>query len=240
MKVFATDLDGTLVHNKKVTETDREAIAAFQKENLFGVCTGRPLSCLYDVEGIPFDFYIVSSGALLLDRNKKMIEEHIIDKNLAKDIFNYYMNKATIIVQTDDLHHFYATGYYNNPLLTLINSFENIGDLKIYSISLVFDTNKEAASYVLDVNERYPLLSGYQNNNSIDIVSKGVSKGTGVKAMKKHLNADEMLGIGDSYNDLPLFKASDYSFTFHSSPDSVKEQVNEVVSSVSEAIYKVI
>ena len=35
--------------------------------------------------------------------------------------------------------------------------------------------------------------------------------------MKKHLNADEMLGIGDSYNDLPLFKASDYSFTFHSS-----------------------
>lgn len=54
MKVFATDLDGTLVHNKKVTETDREAIAAFQKENLFGVCTGRPLSCLYDVEGISF------------------------------------------------------------------------------------------------------------------------------------------------------------------------------------------
>lgn len=29
-----------------------------------------------------------------------MIEEHIIDKNLAKDIFNYYTNKATIIVQT--------------------------------------------------------------------------------------------------------------------------------------------
>ena len=49
-----------------------------------------------------------------------------------------------------------------------------------------------------------------------------------------------MLGFGDSYNDLPLFKASEYSFTFHSSPDSVKEQVNEVVSSVSEAIYKAI
>lgn len=48
MKAFASDLDGTLVHNKKVKETDREAITAFQKENLFGVCTGRPLSCLYD------------------------------------------------------------------------------------------------------------------------------------------------------------------------------------------------
>ena len=52
--------------------------------------------------------------------------------------------------------------------------------------------------------------------------------------------ADEMLGIGDSYNDLPLFKASDYSFTFHSSPDSLKKEVNDVVSSVSEAINKVL
>lgn len=104
----------------------------------------------------------------------------------------------------------------------------------------VKDIDKEAASYVLDVNERDPLLSGYQNNNSIDIVVKGVSKGTGVKAIKKHLNADEMLGIGDSYNDLPLFKASDYSFTFHSSPDSLKKEVNDVVSSVSEAINKVL
>lgn len=216
MKAFASDLDGTLVFDRKVKDMDKEAIHMFQKKNMFGVYTGRPICSLFDIEDISFDFYIVSSGALLVDRNKKMIEEHIIDKNLAKDIFNYYINKATIIVQTDDLHHFYATGYYN-PLLTLIDSFEDIGDLKVYSISLVFDTNKEAASYVLDVNERYPLLSGYQNNNSIDIVVKGVSKGTGVKAMKKHLNADEMLGIGDSYNDLPLFKASDYSFTFHSS-----------------------
>lgn len=240
MKAFATDLDGTLVFDRKVKDIDKEAIHMFQKDNLFGVCTGRPVCSLFDIEDIPFDFYIVSSGALLLDRNKEMIAEHIIDKNLARDIFNYYVNKATIIVQTNDLHHFYATGVYNNPLLTLINSFEDIGDLKVYSISLVFDTNEEAASYVLDVNERYPLLSGYQNNNSIDIVVKGVSKGTGVKAMKKHLNADEMFGIGDSYNDLPLFKASDHSFTFHSSPESVKEEVNDVVDSVSEAIYKVL
>ncbi len=113
MKAFASDLDGTLVFDRKVKDMDKEAIHMFQKKNMFGVYTGRPICSLFDIEDIPFDFYIVSSGALLLDRNKKMIEEHIIDKNLAKDIFNYYINKATIIVQTDDLHHFYATGYYN-------------------------------------------------------------------------------------------------------------------------------
>ena len=30
------------------------------------------------------------------------------------------------------------------------------------------------------------MVSGYQNTNVIDIVSKGISKGTGVKAIKKH------------------------------------------------------
>lgn len=122
----------------------------------------------------------------------------------------------------------------------MIKDFEEIKDSKFYSISLVFDTNEEAATFVSDVHDRYPMVSGYQNKNVIDIVSKGISKGTGVKAIKKHFNADKMLGIGDSYNDLPLFKASDYSFTFHSSPDSLKEEVDDVVSSVSEAIYKAI
>ena len=78
-----------------------------------------------------------------------MIEEHIIDKNLAKDIFNYYINKATIIVQTDDLHHFYATGYYNNPLLTLIVTIEILLDCIIQnSISYI---------YIINIHSSLPL-----------------------------------------------------------------------------------
>ena len=200
---------------------------------------GRVCGLTYDVEGIPFDFYIMCTGALLLDKNRHVIEEHLLDKELVKDIFDHYKDHANIIVQTESVSHFYFTDFIDIPTLTIIKDFEEIKDSKFYSISIVFDTNEEAASYVSDVQERYPMVSGYQNKNVIDIVVKGVSKGTGVKAMKKHLNVDEMCGIGDSYNDLPLFKASDHSFTFHSSPDSVKKQVNEVVESVSEAIHKV-
>ena len=141
MKVFATDLDGTLVHNKKVTETDKEAIAAFQKENLFGVCTGRPLSCLYDVEGIPFDFYIMCTGALLLDKDRHVIEEHLLDKELVRDIYNHYRDYSNIIVQTESESHFYFTDFIDFPTFTMIKDFEEIKDSKFYSISLVFDTN---------------------------------------------------------------------------------------------------
>ena len=74
MKAFASDLDGTLVFDRKVKDMDKEAIHMFQKKNMFGVYTGRPICSLFDIEDISFDFYIVYSGALLLDRNKKMIE----------------------------------------------------------------------------------------------------------------------------------------------------------------------
>lgn len=132
MKVFATDLDGTLVHNKKVKDSDRKAIQDFQKENLFGVCTGRPLSCLYDVEGIPFDFYIMCTGALLLDKDRHVIEEHLLDKELVRDIFNHYKEQANIIVQTESVSHFYFTDDIDIPTLTKIKNFEDIHDSKFY------------------------------------------------------------------------------------------------------------
>ena len=36
MKAFASDLDGTLVHNKKVKDSDRKAIQDFQKRIYLG------------------------------------------------------------------------------------------------------------------------------------------------------------------------------------------------------------
>ena len=47
---------------------------------------------------------------------------------------------------------------------------------------------------------------------------------------------DETAGIGDSYNDLEMFKVVDHSFTFKTSPKDIQQQTSFVVSSVKEAI----
>lgn len=55
--------------------------------------------------------------------------------------------------------------------------------------------------------------------------------------MKKEIiDASRVYSIGDSWNDLSMFKVAGNSFTFTSSEESLKEHVDYVVDSVSECI----
>ena len=71
MMALASDIDGTLVFNQQIKKQDKEAIEKYQKEHLFGVCSGRPRCALFDLEKLKLDFYILSSGALILDKGFK-------------------------------------------------------------------------------------------------------------------------------------------------------------------------
>ena len=75
MKALASDIDGTLVFNQQIKKQDREAIEKYQKEHLFGVCSGRPRCALFDLEKLKLDFYILSSGAEILDKDLNYIGE---------------------------------------------------------------------------------------------------------------------------------------------------------------------
>ena len=80
MKAFASDLDGTLVFDRKVKDIDKEAIHMFQNKNMFGVCTGRPVCSLFDIEDISlarFLSIICSSIISLFLSNNKAPEETI-------------------------------------------------------------------------------------------------------------------------------------------------------------------
>ncbi|MGX8680332.1 MAG: HAD hydrolase family protein, partial [bacterium] len=62
------------------------------------------------------------------------------------------------------------------------------------------------------------------------------SKGQAITLMKDYLKTDFIAGIGDNYNDLPMFSHCDYAFTFHDSPEGVKKHADRTVSGVAEAI----
>ena len=113
------------------------------------------------------------------------------------------------------------------------DSIDDFKDRKIYSVSLIESTR--AKEITEEINKDYPLLHAFQNVNAIDIVKKGCSKGQGILKLEELIN-DETAGIGDSYNDLEMFKVVDYSFTFKTSPKDIQQQTTFVVSSVKEAV----
>ena len=79
-------------------------------------------------------------------------------------------------------------------------------------------------------------IEGFQNLGSVDVVAKGCSKGAGVSVVREALGLSCMVGIGDSYNDLALLKAADVSYTFHSSPQEVRDVATYVVEDLAEAL----
>ena len=68
------------------------------------------------------------------------------------------------------------------------------------------------------------------------MVAKGCSKGTGIEFVKAHYGIDKMCGIGDSFNDLPMLRQADTSFTFDYSAEKVQAEADYVVNTVADAV----
>lgn len=241
-KALASDIDGTLFFQDlqgSYKVNDVIAIKEFQeKGHLFGVCSGRPLCNLDDIRKLNLDFYIATSGAVILDRSFHIIEEHPMKKQDAKELFDRYHQDCAIIVQTDSKDKFYTTRLdFSCSSTYLFNKFEDIQEDKIYGMSIVVDSEEKASWLNEELAHFYPHLKGYQNKNSVDIVVKECSKGTAVKRVKELYHIQSIGGIGDSYNDIPLLDDSDYRFTFYSTPNIVQNHAQYLVNHIEEAIH---
>ncbi len=238
MKALASDFDGTLYFEDGIKDSDQQAIIDFQKDHLFGLCTGRPLIGVqhYLKDCIQPDFYIVSSGACILDKECHVLYEQTISKDIMKAIYQQYHNKAEVSIQADFRIYTLVKDSKIPIAQTYVESVDCIGDEHIFGLSINAMSESQAKQWTQDLNETYPDIMAFQNKEYIDIVKRGCSKGEAIKKLKELLHLDMVYGIGDSYNDIPMLESADCSFTFHESPQIVQEKATHIVSSISEAI----
>lgn len=238
---FASDIDGTLFfHNREENYKSHDLIKIkeFQKNgHYFGVCTGRPMCFISDVKDLGLDFYIMSSGAIILDNHFHIVEEHPISQKSAKQLYVQYKDCSTVIVQTGNRTTSFGNKKENEKIdFIKINSIDEIKDEVLYGISIIVESDEEATRITQKINHSYSDLIGHQNKNSIDVVSRDCSKGTAVKRIKDLLRVKTIASIGDSYNDISMFNESDISYTFHESEHVVKVHADTIVHNIAEAI----
>jgi hypothetical protein len=255
MKLFASDFDGTLFHRDPIEfsedmdisdleergyrQEDIEAIAKFQKEgNLFGLCTGRSLISAVDFlnKDIHCDFYIVSSGAIVYDKDQNIIYEHPIAHEDAKKVLEMLPEKGLSI--TTDKEFYIAKGMdflVKKPVYT--TAFDINSDEVVISISANMP-NEELAVKTKQALESIEGIAVHQNQHCLDITANGCSKGNGLLKAAQHFGLSEQntCGIGDSYNDLPLIEQAAISFTFHDAPAAVQAKANHVVNGIAQAL----
>ena len=156
------------------------------------------------------DYYVLCTGGLVLDKNYQVIYAQEIPFELVKEVCQKYENETIIGPHCLDEKYLYFK-YVQNDAPSYIKQFDSIDEFKnrkIYSFSLI--ESIRAKEITKEINENYPSLHAFQNVNAIDVVKRGCSKGNGILEITK-LISDETAGIGDSYNDLEMFKVVNQS-----------------------------
>lgn len=239
MLALASDFDHTIYFDKEDVPLKPQTVAAIRKlrqaGNLFGFCTGRlkDAQLMQVADVLEADFYILISGALILNKDREIIYDCPMDLELLKELNHRYTSGYGAAILTKD--EMYIIGK-NRPYGTQINELEEIKE-RVYGYSLELPTPEMAHEIADDIKERYAgRLNAFPNKWYLDIVTAGCSKGTGIAFVKNHYNIDIMSGIGDSYNDVPMLQEVDISFTFTYSPEPVQRQADNIVGSAAEAV----
>lgn len=246
MKLLCSDFDGTLHYRTAkygyIRDVDRQAVTKFRKDgNLFAICTGRPLSgLLNDIKNnLDVDYCITSTGARIsssADVPKKIIMEERITAEDCISIQKRFHQKGVLFIHAENAVHTFAYTEKGYPEQHVLKDLKSLNDLHITGISIRCETDEISREMTEEINRDYPDVAAFQNRNWLDVVKKGVSKGNGALYLKEHVHADLLGGIGDSFNDIPLLKAADVSFTFHTSPDEVQKEADYLVESEAEAV----
>ncbi|MGD6793404.1 Cof-type HAD-IIB family hydrolase [Metabacillus indicus] len=256
IKLFVSDLDGTLLdHQKEVSEKDIEALKQLKNSGV-DICLA---SGRMDVEigeiltKIGEKYHRISqNGAFINTDSDESLHALTFESVIAQEVFDVVRSEDFITIVAD-----YSTNYTErrNEAVTSIESrmfapiteneqlAEGIGrDIKASKISILGEY-ESLLPLQNKLRERYPdtIETYISDRQCLDIMPKHISKGNALHMLIQHLDISpsEIACIGDSFNDIPMFRLTPFSFAMENALPEVKKEAAYTATSVGDAILKV-
>lgn len=81
-----------------------------------------------------------------------------------------------------------------------------------------------------ELNQELPFSTSSSTINNVEVMVANKNKATGIEQVLEYLNlsADEIVAVGDSFNDESMFKLAGYSVAMKNAPDEIKQMTDEV------------
>ena len=259
IKLFATDLDGTLLNEKKqITEGNKQAFKELVKAGVVPtISTGR----MYDAsrryaQQLEMDVPIITyNGALIKSVSGKVYYEGFLQPALVSEIYgychkhNYYFQSYQDDKLYFEVYNEKSTAYEESIGVKGICIGKDIEKLTtgIPKILIITEGNDESDAVAKLFNEDFAGRAHAAKSQAtyVEIMAPNVNKASGLKRLAEKLgfSMDEVMAIGDANNDIPMLKAAGFSAVMGSAKDDVKACGDVVVGDnehdgVAEAIYK--
>ena len=231
IKAAALDLDGTIIGpDERITTAVKDAVARLSARIPVFIATGREPHDVFN-----YARQLGLTGPQLSDGGAAILDpvecRHIWSANLGPELAPEVLE---LIGELDA--RFVATHVQG--------TFRRVSDIPDWDIVRIsaLDLSREAAEALTGRFQEHPRMTvilaslPYNGLWAVDFTLKGVDKGSGVARMGEMLGLvpADMVCVGDSYNDLPMFAACGLAIAMGGSPEDIKSEADQTVPTVEE------
>lgn len=254
-KLFISDFDGTLINSEEaiplstMVEIDRIRKLGVK----FCVATGRILKSILDYNrDFPFlDFVIACDGAYVYDVvRRKVLSKKALGGSVIKKVKKLYHDKDIYFCTAQEWNLCSENIVYSEfkDRNMTFDEFYQLNKNNIYKMGVYFKTKKERDSaydeiHELGINVNVVKMKEGKKDFLLEIVASDVNKAKGLERVCKatHISLDEVVCVGDSENDLPIFLSTGFSAAVANGSRKLKEVASmQTSSNETKGVEKVI
>ena len=265
-RIMFSDLDETLLVNHHVPKVNQEAIFKAREKGLkFVPCTGRAFNMIpeilkeigtYDQEE---EYSLCFNGGLIVEnKNNKILHFKGLEFDIAKKIFENARNLdvCVLVFTLDCCYIFHADENEIERKIAQKAKFEVIED---YNLDFLKDEKiakilyeKRDMDFLKSLETKLPqsiketCSVAFSSGRYMEMNTKGVDKGYGMRWLVNYLGYDMDETIGDNYNDVEMIKTAKLGCAVACANDDIKELAQYVTEkdydegAVSEVVEKFI
>lgn len=256
IKLIASDIDGTLLHDKKKGLDPKlfEQIKILKEHGIaFVAASGRQIASLeYLFAPVKEDISYIGENGSICIHNNQVISKSIIDEDLCNSIFEVLHNMPELHSVASGERLCYTTSKNERFLTELKHDMRNevvcvdnfITDVKepILKIAVCdYDDPEKTFSYFQDIfaGKIKVVTSGFA---WIDFIAPDTNKGLALETLTKHLGISmaDCVAFGDQYNDTEMLESVGTSYAMSNAAPGISYYATYVTDSVVDVLDDII
>lgn len=247
IKLIATDLDGTLLNDKKeIGDYTKKILNILMNDYKIELVlsSGRPYEGIINYNKIleNDNCSIIFNGANIVDKEGKVIYKKTIEENACRSIINmsakydvciHVYDNGRYIVSKED---FPIKSYVQREgKINVVIGLENINDYRSDKILILGERNilEKVKKEIDSLDNIHTCFSG---DYFLEAVSKDANKGNALKwiCRNKGIDIKNTIAFGDNFNDIEMIEYAGIGVAMYNAEEEVKQKADYIALSNEE------